>query len=237
MKCSRCGNEFGGGANCQYCGVDRVTGLGNYSGYNTPQKDNYGYDTSGYSGLGTPNTTVCYSCGEIIPANSDFCPYCSKELYVTCPKCGSKYSSQFPACNKCGTNRIEYFEKQKHAQEQSRKTAALKEKEIEKLKSRASEIRAHCYIKGKEKAKSYRIKGFVKFTILIALLFCDFTYIEPNKPVSWQEGLLAVFLVFSTIFLFLFCIGDFYNGFRDLGNDEISSYKRLHPDDPVNNYL
>ena len=33
MKCAACGKEFGDGGNCQNCGVDRVTGLANYSGY------------------------------------------------------------------------------------------------------------------------------------------------------------------------------------------------------------
>ena len=32
MKCAVCGKEFGDGTNCQNCGVDRVIGLGNYSG-------------------------------------------------------------------------------------------------------------------------------------------------------------------------------------------------------------
>jgi len=117
MKCSRCGNEFGSGSNCQSCGVDRVTGLANYGGYDGPAGTN-GDDPDG----GFSKTMVCYACGEIIPANSEYCPYCSKELYVMCPKCGHKYSSQFPACNKCGTNREEFNEGEK-------KREAEKEKE------------------------------------------------------------------------------------------------------------
>ena len=46
----------------------------------------------------------CYKCNQVIPANSAFCPWCQTELFVTCPKCGNKYSSQYPACNQCGTN-------------------------------------------------------------------------------------------------------------------------------------
>ena len=33
MRCSKCGKEFGTGTHCQHCGVDRVTGLANYNGF------------------------------------------------------------------------------------------------------------------------------------------------------------------------------------------------------------
>lgn len=122
MKCAVCGKEFGNGANCKNCGTDRVTGLGNYSGYVAPvscQTDKF--SPVSLKGMDNPSvekpsqvlnvgSTVCYACGEIIPADSNFCPYCSRELYVTCPKCGNKYSSQFPACSRCGTNRKKYMD-------------------------------------------------------------------------------------------------------------------------------
>ena len=130
MRCSKCGKEFGEGVVCQNCGVDRVTGLANYSSYGT--SDYHRTNTSHYDSSfnSSPNTMVCYSCGEIIPANSEYCPYCSKELYVMCPKCGHKYSSQFPACNKCGTNRKEYFKEQK---ENERKERERQEAERQKV--------------------------------------------------------------------------------------------------------
>lgn len=123
MRCAVCGKEFGEGTNCQCCGVDRVTGLGNYSGYNNPTGSN-GYNSSNNGGYTSSKTTVCYSCGEVIPSDSKFCPYCSKELYVTCPQCGNTYSSQFPACNQCGTNRVKYYEREK---ERLRKEKEFKE--------------------------------------------------------------------------------------------------------------
>lgn len=55
----------------------------------------------------------CYKCNQVIPANSAFCPWCQTELFVTCPKCGNKYSSQYPACNQCGTNREAYMQELK----------------------------------------------------------------------------------------------------------------------------
>lgn len=128
MKCSICGKEFGEGVNCQNCGVDRVTGLANYSGHGT--SDYQGAKTSHYDSSynSSPKTMVCHACGEIIPSNSEYCPYCSKELYVKCPKCGNTYSSQFPACNQCGTNRQHYLKEQKinqkrHHKEQERQKA------------------------------------------------------------------------------------------------------------------
>ena len=37
MKCSSCGKEFGEGANCQSCGIDRFVGLGEYNGFRVPK--------------------------------------------------------------------------------------------------------------------------------------------------------------------------------------------------------
>lgn len=172
MKCSKCGNEFGNGANCQSCGVDRVTGLGNYRGYNIPIDDveHASYPEQEGRSIITQHqkaiigSIVCYACGEVIPDNSKFCPYCSKELYVKCPKCGQTYSSQYPACNQCGTNRNEYYErirKEKIELEIERikreqgESAAIKRRaqEIElnqKLRARTPEGRAEL-----EKERSY----------------------------------------------------------------------------------
>ena len=110
MKCSNCGKEFGTGTHCQHCGVDRVTGLANYNGYNN-SGDSSGYNSSNFGG--SPKTTVCYACSEIIPLGSTFCPVCGKKLLVTCPNCGHEYSSQYPVCSKCGTNRNQYLKKEK----------------------------------------------------------------------------------------------------------------------------
>ena len=79
-----------------------------------------------------PQMTFCYKCNNVIPGNSKFCPYCQTELYVVCPKCGEKYSSQYPSCSQCGTNRGEYLELQK--KEQERKYA------IERERRRKAEI-------------------------------------------------------------------------------------------------
>lgn len=139
MKCSVCGKEFGTGNNCQNCGTDKVTGLGNYNGYSSPSKKTTKniYPTSNEEKLNQktisePKITiagsmVCYSCGEIIPDDSKFCPMCGRELFITCPTCGTVFSSQYYFCNQCGTNIKELLEK-KEKKEQKRKER-IKEKE------------------------------------------------------------------------------------------------------------
>ena len=106
MKCSVCHKEFGNGERCQHCGTDRFTGLANYHGF--PPADNNGAGIDYYNS--GERTMVCYACGKVIPADSKFCPVCSKSLFVKCPKCGHEYSSQYPSCNQCGTNREKYEE-------------------------------------------------------------------------------------------------------------------------------
>lgn len=142
MKCSNCGKEFGTGTHCQHCGVDRVTGLANYNGYNN-SGDSSGYNSSNYSE--SSKTTVCYACNEIIPLGATFCPVCGKKLLVTCPKCGHEYSSQYPVCSECGTNREEYNERKrreeekKKAWEQSPKGKAELAREEEERKRQVEE--------------------------------------------------------------------------------------------------
>ena len=92
MKCSVCGKEFGEGMTCQNCGVDRVTGLGNYSGYETPngnatsksssgsQNGSYRQEVVSQPKIVEVKSIVCYNCGEIIPADSKYCPHCSTSL-------------------------------------------------------------------------------------------------------------------------------------------------------------
>ena len=63
----------------------------------------------------------CYKCNQVIPANSAFCPWCQTELFVTCPKCGNKYSSQYPACNQCGTNLKVYMIEQERLKEERKR--------------------------------------------------------------------------------------------------------------------
>lgn len=146
MKCSVCGKEFGEGMICQNCGVDRVTGLGNYSGYETPngnatsrsssgsQNGSYRQEVVSQPKIVEVKSIVCYNCGEIIPADSKFCPHCSTSLYVTCPKCGHEYSSQYPACGQCGTNRKAFLEEKRRLEEWQRETERQRKQQEEERK-------------------------------------------------------------------------------------------------------
>ena len=144
MRCSNCGKEFGTGTHCQNCGIDRVAGLANYSGFDSHAGSN-NFDSSSYGGQTSQKTTVCYACNEIIPLGATYCPVCGKKLIVTCPKCGHEYSSQYPVCSECGTNREEYNERKrreeekKKAWEQSPKGKAELAREEEERKRQVEE--------------------------------------------------------------------------------------------------
>ena len=75
----------------------------------TEKEDNY----VELPNLTSPPMMLCWKCNKVVPADSAFCPWCQTELFVTCPKCSIKYSSQYPACNKCGTHRKSFMEKRK----------------------------------------------------------------------------------------------------------------------------
>ena len=126
MKCNICGKEFGNSVKCEHCGADRVAALGNYSGYSPSAVPNSVNKTQAFSEPSVCNETkgtgfsVCYACGEVIPADAKYCPKCAKKLYETCPKCGKTYSSQYTICQYCGTDRIKYIEEQQRIEKQKR---------------------------------------------------------------------------------------------------------------------
>ena len=123
MKCSICHKEFGEGVKCQHCGTDRVTALGNYQGYSPNVKSvNDSNNNTQSTDISSPQKgfDICYSCGEVIPAGSKFCPICGKQLFIECPKCHQKYFAQYKFCPNCGTNRIEYNEQIETARQSQR---------------------------------------------------------------------------------------------------------------------
>ena len=96
----------------------------------------------------------CYKCNNVIPSNSTFCPYCQIKLFVECPKCGTKYSSQYPACNNCGTNREEYLRAQRW--EQERKEAIERENRRKRLEEERRRKEAEAEKERQERLKKIR---------------------------------------------------------------------------------
>lgn len=210
MKCANCGREFGSGTNCQNCGIDRVTGLANYSGYNNPV-GGYNFDSPSYGGQSSHKTMVCYACNEIIPSNSEYCPYCKKKLYETCPKCGATYSSQFKVCNKCGTDRREFFNRQR--------------KEEEKIREREKEQQ---YKKEAQLVKSELQPSLTIIYAPVAIMMFVFF-------LSWNS--LSNFVSFIIPVLLLIWIAVSNSVCESIHNSKVSKWKQEHPNDPRSKYL
>lgn len=113
-----------------------------WEGSITPDSDTPYLDSQAQS---QPQMMFCYKCNNVIPCNSNYCPYCQVKLFTECPKCGAKYSSQYPACSQCGTNREEYLREQRR--EQERKEA------IERENRRQREIAERERLEEERKAK------------------------------------------------------------------------------------
>lgn len=158
MKCNICGKEFGNSVKCEHCGADRVAALGNYSGYTPSVVPNSVNNTQAFSEPHVCNETkgtgfsVCYACGEIIPADAMYCPKCAKKLYETCPKCGKTYSSQYTICQYCGTDRIKYIEEQQRIEKQKR------EEQERQKRIRAMEAQREAQQRAAQEAEKHRLK-------------------------------------------------------------------------------
>lgn len=226
MNCAKCGKEFGEGAVCQNCGIDRVTGLANYGGYDghTRSSNPISLEKTEYA---ANKITACYACGEIIPEGSTFCPYCKKKLLTTCKKCGNTYSTQYSVCNKCGTDRYEYYqemqakekEEKRRKLEEARKKHAL-EREESKLKSEVSELRKELEGHGNALATWW-------FFWMI-LLVLGLSLIE-----EIQNGVILVSIM--GVGLFVAIIGNCI--IIDLPKRKIEKWKQEHPNDPRCKYL
>lgn len=229
MKCSICGKEFGDGINCQNCGVDRVTGLANYSGHepsigNYHSQGNYSQSNSSYNEDNTSlKTMVCYACGEIIPINSEYCPHCRKKLYETCPKCGNKFSSQYLNCNQCGTNLKQYL-KEEREREQRKKA-----KETEML---IEEQKEEQYRKGAQQLRdsydSLLLQAVISIFLIGVLLFLFIYYIEILPLIGW-------IIIIITLGLCCPLIAASIN--ESVIDSKMRKWKREHPNDPRSKYI
>ena len=160
MMCKLCGKEFGDGEICQHCGADKVSALGEFSGYSIPKKSTnaepYSSEYCSSSHSVSPRiedtpSMICWKCGEIIPNDSEYCPFCGGQLFVSCPKCGHRYSAQYPNCNKCGTNREQYLKQIKEQKEEEERQRKKEEdvrcqEELQKLKERSAQRSANWFL-------------------------------------------------------------------------------------------
>jgi len=208
MKCSVCSKEFGTGTHCQHCGVDRVTGLANYSGFdNHSRSANHHYTDN--AGQSSNNITACYSCGEIIPSDAEYCPYCRKKLYEECPKCGKTYSSQFDNCPKCGTNRVQYYNKLK-AEEEERT-----------IRNEAAQIR--------ESFSSSALYVFI-FIVFEGVLLSIFIYFLEYMTTIWSWIIVILVSAWGCPFLSdVIC--------EKVKDEKIEKWKQENPSDPRCKYL
>ncbi len=229
MRCSKCGKEFGEGVNCQYCGIDRVTGLANYGGYNNPQKRS-GYESSGYGGYTASKTTVCYKCGEIIPVNSEYCPYCRIKLFETCPQCGNIYSSQFPACNKCGTNRSQYYLK---LNEEKRKREKIEQEQ--RMANEALKLKERLVNKTQIVCSIIGILALLGAVVSATIFPSHSVYTCPENASA--DIILDIVRGLAVGGLIGGAICEYAINWKRREQDKICQWKQEHPNDPRNKYL
>lgn len=162
-----------------------------------------------------PQMMFCYKCNNVIPGDSKYCPRCQIKLYVTCPKCGVEYSSQYSNCNQCGTNREEYLRaqrieqerkaaierenrRQKEIAEQKRLEEERKRKEAEAEIERQKRMQREVYCK--ENAEITRTKEYESTYSILSEAFQDY------KKRTINMGFIYVPLFTITIMFTLFCI-------------------------------
>lgn len=162
-----------------------------------------------------PQMMFCYKCNNVIPGDSKYCPRCQIKLYVTCPKCGVEYSSQYSNCNQCGTNREEYLRaqrieqerkaaierenrRQKEIAEQKRLEEERKRKEAEAERERQKRMQREVYCK--ENAEITRTKEYESTYSILSEAFQDY------KKRTINMGFIYVPLFTITIMFALFCI-------------------------------
>ena len=164
-----------------------------------------------------PQMMFCYKCNNVIPGNSTFCPYCQIKLFVECPKCGAKYSSQYPACNNCGTNREEFLQMQRREAERKaaierenrrrQETEERKRKEAEEEKERQERLKRYereaserqqkeAYIK--ENAEIIKTKEYKTVYSLLSEAIAD--YEKRSFNMGCLLGPLFTIIIMATLF-------------------------------------
>lgn len=172
-----------------------------------------------------PQMMFCYKCNNVIPNDSKFCPYCQIELFVICPKCGVKYSSQYPACNQCGTNRIEYLQIEKERKERERiereERERIKREERERIERERREKEERKRIKREEKqrelaaykAENERIKETEEYKNTYSLLtkaqgaLKRYNFIIKIKKSLYLSLINTIKIIISILYAPIFIVG------------------------------
>ena len=267
MKCNICGKEFGNSVKCEHCGADRVAALGNYSGYTPSIVHNSVNNAQAFSASPVCNETkeigfsVCYACGEVIPADAMYCPKCAKKLYETCPKCGKTYSSQYTICQYCGTDRIKYIEEQQRIEKQKR------EEQERQKRIRAMEAQREAQQRAAQEAEKRRLKQkqeqkearetiirmkaegilrnienkmesrFNKSMWICVILIFAFVFLAVWSESKFGESLIHN-IILGIFFLLPFCYPTaFAIVMRNYGIRLINDYINAHPKSPESKYL
>lgn len=270
MKCNICGKEFGNSVKCEHCGADRVSALGNYSGYNPPAASNSANNTQVFSEPSVCNETkgtgfsVCYACGEVIPADAKYCPKCAKKLYETCPKCGKTYSSQYTICQYCGTDRIKYIEEQQRIEKQKREEQerqnrirameaqreaqqrAAQEAEERRLQLK-QERKKHSEKIAREKAEKFltdidnKIKSNGKYACIFIFIYLPFVgllvWLFTRVAKSEMGGYWFLFLLISSGALGFGDVALVNIVIRNKQVRLINDYINAHPNSPETKYM
>lgn len=168
---------------------------------------------SAFQPMSQPQMMFCYKCNNVIPSDSKYCPCCKIELYTVCPKCGVKYSSQYPICSQCGTDRQEYLHLQRKEQERIeriKREERIKQEKLERErqeKERQERLKQYAQQESERQQKEAYLaenKEIIKTAEYISLhsLFTN-AFNAFNNKCSKMNRLLWGSMILVWIYLFL----------------------------------
>lgn len=177
------------------------------------------FDNKNTAVKGEEKYIVCFSCANVIPADSEFCPCCGNKLFVICPKCGHKYSSQYKICNKCGTDRDEYLEElriqERRRQEEERKKEQERKRQLEEQQKleqqrreeerRRQEEQRRLEAEHKRQEEKWRIMAERRKALEEDIIHSK-SYKEACQFIKNKQNVAIIVSVLIRIFLIVFCL-------------------------------
>ena len=182
-----------------------------------------------------PQMMFCYKCNNVIPGDSKYCPCCQIKLYTKCPKCGAKYSTQYPFCNQCGTNRQKYLQWQR--KEQKRKENIKEEDRREYLMEEARKIKNII----REKVETRMARIGLLFVILFSywIVKCFMPWIMDLYPAENLTNILfTTVIASSSCVIIVYIFKKIFNKLNEfLYHRKLERWKDDHSDDEISQYL